>query len=230
MAGWRALYLVKPLEFWSGSNLSDWMVLSLSEESHILVTSVSQPSKVGEMADRMGGMETNGFFFPGQRISQVPLWDRHGCCHPPFTGGIKRLLSVTVCFYCILAGVLFTAAWVQCRGWHPTILPRAPPSLYIPGAPGTTTLEQLQAFTLQQAFTSFFFGTLTVSLRLSSRAICNLRSSPRLRRSSWSGTMELEAEGNVDSNTAGQRPHWPATGKALHHVAFQGRIQFSWKQ
>lgn len=36
----------------------------------------------------------------------------------------------------------------------------------------------------REALTSFFFGTLTVSRRLSSKAICNLRSSPRLRRSS----------------------------------------------
>lgn len=64
---------------------------------------------------------------------------------------------------------------------------------------------QFQMLTLQQAFTSFFLGTFTVSLRLSSRAICNLRSSPRLRRSSWSGTMELEAGGNVDSHTAGHK-------------------------
>lgn len=84
------------------------------------------------------------------------------------------------------------------------ILPHVPPTV-CPGVPETITLEQLYIFTLQQAFISFFFGTLTVSLRLSSRAICNLRSSPRLRRSSWSGTMELEAEGNVDSNTAGHR-------------------------
>lgn len=85
--------------------------------------------------------------------------------------------------------------WIQ----HPTVCPTPWRSQ------GYLKQLQFQILTLQQAFTSFFFRTFTVSLRLSSRAICNLRSSPRLRRSSWSGTMELEAGGNVDSHTAGHK-------------------------
>lgn len=49
---------------------------------------------------------------------------------------------------------------------------------------------------------SFFFGTLTVSLRLSSRAICSLRSSPRLRRSSCSATSLLMASASCSCSSS----------------------------
>lgn len=74
----------------------------------------------------------------------------------------------------------------------------------------------------QQALTSFFFGILTVSLRLSSRAICNLRSSPRLRRSSCRGTMQT---GNCN-NITGQNKATLARNRkcTLYDVVFQRKI------
>lgn len=78
----------------------------------------------------------------------------------------------------------------------------------------------------RKALTSFFFGTLTVSLRLSSRAICSLRSSPRLRRSSCRGQWNLKLVVNVMTSLYRTKQSGPEAGNSrLYYVLFQRRIQ-----
>lgn len=67
-----------------------------------------------------------------------------------------------------------------------------------------------------EALTSFFLGTLTVSLRLSSRAICNLRSSPRLRRSSCRG--QWHCNNITECNRTKQHPKRTWVTKSDHAV------------
>lgn len=73
-------------------------------------------------------------------------------------------------------------SWNEGRNQH-----RQSSTCHTPTGAGTLQ-QQLQTGLRRvpsRTLTSFFFGTFTVSLRLSSRAICSLRSSPRRRRSSW---------------------------------------------
>lgn len=77
-----------------------------------------------------------------------------------------------------------------------------------------------------KALTSFCFGTLTVSLRLSSKAICSLRSSPRLRRSSCGGQWDLKLMAIVVTSlykTKQSRPE--ARTVSLYYELFQRRIR-----
>lgn len=77
-----------------------------------------------------------------------------------------------------------------------------------------------------KALTSFFFGTLTVSLRLSSRAICSLRSSPRLRRSSCGGQWDLKLVAIVmPSLYRTKQPRPEARSVRLYYELFQRRIR-----
>lgn len=81
-------------------------------------------------------------------------------------------------------------------------------------------------YLFRKALTSFFFGILTVSLRLSSRAICSLRSSPRLRRSSCRGQWNLKLVVNVMTSLYRTKQSWPEAGNSrLYYVLFQRRIQ-----
>lgn len=65
-----------------------------------------------------------------------------------------------------------------------------------------------------------------MSLRLSSRAICSLRSSPRLRRSSCRGQWNLKLVVNVMTSLYRTKQSWPEAGNSrLYYVLFQRRIQ-----